>query len=180
MEQKQRASTNKQYAGKWKRWICWNTARGSNPLSVHIPTIVTFLTELFNEGLQVGTIAGYMASLSSTLGKVEGLSIGNHPMVSDLIKGMTNLRPKAYKTPKLWDVDTVLTSKEWGPMTKLDDKQLTWKTAMLLALASGGRCSELVHLDAQHMQRLPEGVSFQLTKHKKNQKSGVFPGTLFL
>lgn len=128
----------------------------------------------------MGTISGYRAALSSALKPVDGYTVGNHPLVVDLIKGMTNMRPREFKSGKSWEVDTVLlTMKSWGVPSTLDMSHLTWKTAMLMALSSGCRCSELTYLDARHMQKHPGGVSFTLTRHKKNRKAAVYPGSLF-
>ena len=69
---------------------------------------------------------------------------------------------------------------KWGRNRDLCLKKLTYKTVMLMALASGSRCSELASLDATKMKILPDGIALQLVKHKKNKKSAELPGQLFI
>ena len=59
-------------------------------------------------------------------------------------------------------------------------KQITYKTAMLMALASGSRASELAHLDNGYKKEIPDGIVFQLVKHKKNARSSEMPGQVFI
>ena len=135
---------------------------------------------LFQKGRQVNTLGTYRATLSSTLPKIEGANIGLHPVIIDLFKGFTNLRPREYKNPPRWEVDMVLeTIHSWGMNESLSLKALTIKLVMLLALTSASRCGELSSLDVDHMTTLPDGVRFTLTKHRKNRRSSVMPGMLF-
>lgn len=99
-----------------------------------------------------------------------------------LFTGMYNIRPKEYKTPKTWKVENILNLfRKWGPTHLLTITQLTYKTAMLTALTSGARASELAHLDTKSMRTHEgEGIEFELRTHKKAKKSKVLPGKLFI
>ena len=150
----------------------------------HIPTsispIADFLLDLFDQGKQVNSVSNYKSALSVTLPPIEGHSVGNHPLISKLFKGFRNLRPKTYKNPPKWEIDTVLTKLNcWGDNSVLTMKQLSLKLVMLLSLVSASRCSELSYLDVTNMTNLPDGIRFCLTKHKKNRSAAVMPGTLF-
>ena len=57
-------------------------------------------------------------------------------------------------------------------------RRLILKTAMLTALASGSRCSELVSIDTKRKEKLPVGRKFQLTKRKKNRKTAIKAGII--
>ena len=50
---------------------------------------------------------------------------------------------------------------------------------MLLAISTASRCSELAFLNIDHMVHLPNGIRFNLAKHKKNKKGNCLPGTVF-
>ena len=51
---------------------------------------------------------------------------------------------------------------------------------MLTALAYGSRCSELVSIDTKRKEKLPVGRKFQLTKRKKNRKTAIMPGNIYI
>ena len=59
-------------------------------------------------------------------------------------------------------------------------RRLILKTAMLTALAYGSRCSELVSIDTKRKEKLPVGRKFQLTKRKKNRKTAIMPGNIYI
>ena len=85
--------------------------------------------------------------------------------------------------PKLitkWSVDAVLkTIEQWEDNHNLSPQKLTWKLAMLMALTASNRVSELSNLDTRFITKLPDGISFNLTKHRKNRKSNLSPGMVF-
>jgi site-specific recombinase XerD len=115
------------------------------------------------------------------LNPIDGYKASEHPIIKDLFKGFTNARPREYKIPKTWKVTNVTTMlQSWGSNRDITTKQLTYKATMLMALASGSRCSELAALDQRYMRTIPEGIAFQLTRHKKNSRSAEMPGQLFI
>ena len=61
--------------------------------------------------------------------------MGQHPLVTRLLKGAFNDRPPLPKYTSTWDVQVVLDYLQSpGENENLSLKQLTWKTVMLLAL----------------------------------------------
>lgn len=89
----------------------------------------------------------YRSALSSTLAPIGGYKVGNHPLVVRLLKGVFNLRPPIKTLTPAWSVQKVLDLlRVWSPLEKLDLKCLSFKTLMLLALASAKRCSSLAML----------------------------------
>ena len=53
------------------------------------------------------------------------------------------------------------------------------KLAMLMALRSASRCSELAYLDTSTMKCLPDGIKFTLTRHEKIPNLSIMPGLVF-
>ena len=157
-------------------------ARGKNPLRSHIPTVLEFLNDKFKEGKAVSTLGVYRSAIADVLNPAGQKTVGNHPWVTDLFNGMSNIRPAAYKNPKTWKVENVLnTFRTWGPTSQLSNAQITYKCAMLIALTTGARCSETTYLDTKHMiVHEGEGIEFLLTKHKKARKARTLPGKLFI
>jgi hypothetical protein len=73
------------------------------PNNASLTDAAKFRTELFSEGLQYRTIAGYRSMLSSVMSPIEKFPVGQHPYITRPIKGVFNSRP-----PK------VVLLPEWG------------------------------------------------------------------
>lgn len=114
---------------------------------------------------------------SSTLARVDGFDIGKHPLVVRLMRGVCNTRPPVARYSSTWDVTVVLKyiSEHLGGNNGLRLMQLSAKTAMLLALTTLMRVSELAAIDAQSIRFTQDGVSFSLLKYRKTQRSGSLP-----
>ena len=66
--------------------------------------------------------------------------MGQHPLVTRLLKGAFNDRPPLPKYTSTWEVQVVLDYlQSLGENESLSLKQLKWKTVMLLALTRPSR-----------------------------------------
>ena len=66
---------------------------------------------------------------------VEGVPIGQHPLVTRLLKGVYNTRPPKPHYTETWDVDRVLNHlSSLGENSQLSLKQLSQKLVVLMAL----------------------------------------------
>ena len=140
-----RGSTEEQYGSCWARWLRYCRRKGISEYSPALAHVMNYLAELFSEGLAYRTVNTHRSALSSTLKSIDGHKVGQHPVVCRLMKGIFNKRPPIQKLVNSWSVDKVLKLiKSWGSNEKLDLKYLSFKTAMLVALASARRCSSLV------------------------------------
>ena len=91
------------------------------------------------------TIDCYRTAIVDTLGPA-GLHISQSSDLNRLLSSFHRDRPKSSKNRLEWNLSIVLdelTKVPFDPMKDTDLKQLTLKTAFLLALASGKRCSEI-------------------------------------
>ena len=80
--------------------------------------------------------------------EVEGVPIGQHPLVAQLMKGVYKLRPPKPQYTYTWDVDMVTKYIEkLGDNTDLPLRKLTLKLALLMALTVASRTLELQALD---------------------------------
>ena len=110
--------------------------------------MVNFLAHLFKEGYQYRSLNAYRSAISSVLEKVDGYEVGQHPLVSRLMKGAFNQRPPKPRYEVTWDVSKVLDHIEsLGSSDSLSLQNLTWKLAMILALTRPSRSADLVMLD---------------------------------
>ena len=125
-----RPGTEKQYSAAWKCFCCWCDRRQRNPLQADLETVCDFLTEQFEDfNKSYSTINSYRSALSSMLLPIDGYSVGEHPIIARLLKGMFHVRPPEPRYSFTWDVNVLLTFLEsWFPLSALELKQLTLKT----------------------------------------------------
>ena len=80
--------------------------------------------------------------------RVDGYSAGQHPLVLKLMKGVFNEQPPLPHYLCTWNVQTVISHiSSWGLNGFLSLRQLSWKTAMLLALTRPSRSADLSQLN---------------------------------
>lgn len=164
-----RTSTHKTYESSWNRWCRWCSGRQIDPLSSSINDILIFLTEVFNEGLAYRSLNVIRSAISSTHPKIDGFSVGQHPYVTRLLKGVLNKRPPKPRYSHTWNVDVMIKYMiSLGKNSTLALKVLSMKLLTLFALTCPERISALASLDLRHCSVRPEGVSFKLTVPRKS------------
>ena len=108
--------------------------------------------------------------------QVDGSPIGQHPLVTRLLKGVYNQRPRYSAT---WDVDVVTKHlAAMGANESFSLKQLSQKLVVLMALVKASRTSELRALDTQFRVYRPNGVVFKLASLTKKRTPGLPPKEL--
>ena len=80
--------TNTTYQSAWKRWHGWCSRQEINPISCTVQPFLEFLTSLFKEGLRYRTINTIRSAISMTHDHIEGIPMGQHPLVTRLLKGV--------------------------------------------------------------------------------------------
>ena len=139
-----------------------------------------FLADLFEQGLEHRTINTIRSAVSMTHKHVEGVPIGQLPLVTRLLKGVHNSRPPQPRYSSTWDVDVVLSYLiSMGDNSQLSLKQLSQKLAVLMALVQASRSSELHALDVRFRVYRLDGVVFTLPTMTKNRKAGTPAKELF-
>jgi len=88
-----RDKTNTNYNSAWRKWDAWCAKRKLPPFSPDVSAMLSFLADEFEAGRQYKSLNCYRSALSSTLLPNEGLPVGQHPLVIQLLKGVFNLRP---------------------------------------------------------------------------------------
>ena len=168
-----RAKTNKSYDSLFTKWHSWCRERDADPFSGPIINVVNFLATLHKQGYQYNSINSYRSAISSVHEKVEGFSVGQHPLVTKLLKGVYHDRPPLPRYTSTWSVERVLSYlKALGHNASISRKHLTWKTTMLLALTRPSRAADLSNLDIKGRQYRPEGVAFLPCTLAKQSRQG--------
>ena len=141
-------------------------------MSPSIAKVLDFLSSLVSDGKAYRTVNVHRSMLSSTLGKLDGFDLGKHPLVVKLMRGVYNKKPPSPKYSNFWEVDSVIDFLiSLGPNRDLPFKSLSMKLAMLLALASLCRVSELASIDRYSVVFLNNQAKFSLQKPRKSQRN---------
>ena len=161
-----RPSSTRLYQSHWRTFTSWCREHGLDPLHPSIAVMADFLVHLHEDkGFAPATVASYRSSLAGTLGAIDGVPLGQHPIISRLIRSMTIQHPRARPRVPAWDLTCVLDFLASKPaptslQLRADRTFMTLKLAFLLALASGKRRSELQALsrDPRDLRVTADGV----------------------
>ena len=171
-----RKNTTSTYSSAWNKWVSWCEQREINPLSARLSSILEFLKDQFEEGKAYRTINVYRSTLSALLPEIDKFTVGSHPLVSQLLKGIFNLRPPEPRYSHTWQVSIVLDFlKSLGRNDDMDLKLLSFKLVTLLGLTAPDRSADLVKRDLRFRTFLPEGVAFELPGLSKTSRPGDSP-----
>jgi hypothetical protein len=176
-----RASTNRLYDGRWRIFTSWAEDNGINPFNPTAPQLARFLHYLCTvKELDPQTVKGYRTTLASVLIPLGVSDAINSPVLSQLLKGLEIAKPRQSLVIPAWDLGIVMNALKSAPFEPLGSaplKELTYKTVFLLAMASGGRRSELQALmhDDKYCYFAPLGahvkLSFNPSFIRKNQRA---------
>jgi hypothetical protein len=108
-----------------------------------------------------------------TLAPVDGAAVGEHPVITRLMRGVFQKQPPRHKVPVLWDPSRVLDVFQHWPIP-LPLSHLMRKGAFLLAIVSAKRAHELVSLcsDANHLQFQGDALRFVPSCLSKTDRAG--------
>ena len=99
-----------------------------------------------DSGLQYNTICIHRSAISRYHRGIGGTKVGQHPMISQFLKGVFNAKPPSRILVPSWDLTVVLEALQRPPFTPLATsslKFLTLKTVFLVAITSARRVSEI-------------------------------------
>ena len=82
--------SSKSYDLLFRKWVDWCNKRHSDPVSGPISEVVNLLAHMFEEGYQYHSLNAYRSAISSVHEKADGYEVGQHPLVSRLLKGVFN------------------------------------------------------------------------------------------
>ena len=185
-----RDSSSHVYNSHWKAFAIWANEKGLHPKDLSFFTLAEYLVHLFSLNKKVNTILVHKASISSVLKLLNPPTTLQESTLQNVIRRMNILRPREQEVLPRWHLSVVLKGLMKPPFTingadrQISLELLSYKTAFLVALASGARGSELVALSrASHnldFTMLPSGakqVSIRMVPKfiPKNQRPEVIP-----
>ena len=168
-----RTKTSRSYDLLFQKWVSWCSERSTDPISGPVSYVVNFLSDLYAQGYQYRSLNSYRSAISSVHDQVDGCPVGQHPLVSQVLKGVFNSRPPLPRYFGTWDVQVVLTFIEGlGPSRDLSLRDLSLKLAMLLALTRPSRSADLCQLKVTRRRYTPDGVIFAPAELAKQSRPG--------
>ena len=96
-----RPSTRRTYKSAWGRWSRRCDKRKVDPFSAPIADILLYLTEYLNGGAANRSVNVARSAISTTPAKLDGLPVDQHPLVTQLLKGMFTTVLQDLDTPTL-------------------------------------------------------------------------------
>ncbi len=148
-----RQSTGSIYNSKWRIYVDWCSERSLDPLSLPVRDLAEFFLSLFREkSLAVSTIKGYRSAIAGVFRSSKVPDLSSDPDISRLFAGFSIERPVVRKLVPAWNLSLVLnflTGAPFEPIRKSALKDLTHKTAFLVAFATAGRRSEIHALSVE-------------------------------
>ena len=185
-----RDSSSYVYNSQWKAFALWTNNKGILPNDLSFITLAEYLVYLFSQNKKVNNILVHKASISSVLKLLNPPTAIQEYTLHNVIHRMTILRPREQEVFPRWHLSVVLKGLMKPPFAingtdrHISLELLSYKTAFLVALASGARGSELVALSrASHnleFTTLASGVkhvSIRMVPKfiPKNQRPEIIP-----
>ena len=79
-----RSGTARAYSSAWRMWSRWCSEQSINTLTPPLAAVLNYLTDRFETGCQYRTVATQRSALSMTLAPVDGVPVGQNPLVARL------------------------------------------------------------------------------------------------
>ena len=103
-----RTNTHAAYNSAWSKWCRRCFGRNTDPLSASLGSILEFLADQFDLGLQYRSLNTLRSAISTSHAQIDSVNVGSHPVVSRLLRGMFNARPPAPRYSESWNVAMVV------------------------------------------------------------------------
>ena len=102
-------------------------------------------------------------------------------LLDRFMRGVEEMTPPPFRTPGVWDPSVILRYYQTQPQNgDLTLRQLTYKTAILIALASAQRVQTLTKLDIEFLTATEQAFCFVLPSRLKQTKNGRSTPDIFL
>lgn len=179
LEAQHRPSTKRMYHHHWEDWRGWCAKNGVlDPVRPTVHHLVNYMAHLSQERkLSAATLRSRRAAIASVLVNSGKKNVTEDVAISNIIRGAENLQPRRSRFLPQWDIAVILNyiKRNLRKNNELSFTLLTYKTAFLVALASGRRASEITNLSGlrEEVSQEPNGtfcLKFLPEFLAKNQK----------
>ena len=142
-----RPSTRSAYASHWKSWLSWcgaNSVQPFQPREIELANFLSFLSSV--RGVSSSSVSAHRSAICTTLRQTGGPVFSDSSLLRDVVRGASLSQVSRDRRVPAWDLFLVLASLReppYEPLASSSLRDLTFKTAFLVTLASGRRCSEV-------------------------------------
>ncbi|XP_047028734.1 uncharacterized protein LOC124636613 [Helicoverpa zea] len=170
-------SSLKQYDVCLKKWFLFCKVNNFDIYEASVPTVIKFLTQIYESGAKYATINSYRSALSLILGQ----DLGNNDCIKRFCKGIFRLRPPLPKYDTTWDVSVVLNFlATLYPNESQNLDKLSKKLATLLALTTAHRVQTLSKINIDNIEIFATKVSIKIPDLIKTSRPGAAQPELIL
>jgi hypothetical protein len=167
-----RQGTHKQYLVYIRKWERYCKELGVENQSPKLETVMNFLSSLFQQGLGYSAINTARSALSTFI-VCDGKTVGTHPLVIRMLKGIFNRRPSLPRNNVTWDPQVVMSYvKTMSPVANLSLLALSQKTATLLLLLTGQRGQSIHLIDIRNISVSKNAVKIRFGDVMKTTRPG--------
>ena len=117
--------TSRKYDIYISKWVQFCSERNFSPYETTINQILLFLYDLFQSGLRY-SVLNTARSLWSTFIDIDGVPVGQHPVITRFMKGIFNIKPALPKYKFTGNVGIVITY-----ISKIDTNSLKYLSQKL-------------------------------------------------
>ena len=149
----------------------------ANPLTCAPAVVVKYLRHLFESGAEYSTVNFHRSGISKFHAGVDGVSIGEHPLVSQAVKAVFRMRPPLPKYQSTFDIVPVLAYVQSLPTDSISLQLLTFKALFLTIYSSISRVSSVARLGPS-LQEHRDSVVLHFVSLEKQARVGNTRGYL--
>ena len=137
-------------------------------------TAAEFLVHTFdNSDVQYSAMGTKRSAISAFLPAVNGLPVGQQPIIKKVMKGIFRLRPAIPRYTDIYDMNKVLDYlKIMGSNDSIEIKGLTHRLATLLCLLSGQRGQTIANIDIEYIAMNDDTCAIMIPVMLKTTKPG--------
>ena len=141
--------TKRQYTTPIQEFVGYCSERCLDPFSATVNDVAEYLVKSFKSSSNGYSALGTRRSaISAFLPPLNGLPIGNHPIIKKVMKGIFKLRPAIPRYTETYDINQVLNYlKTLGDNNNISIKDLTYRLSTLLCILSGQRGQTLASIN---------------------------------
>ncbi|KAH9631119.1 hypothetical protein HF086_008621 [Spodoptera exigua] len=170
-------SSFRQYDVYLKRWFYYCNENGYDLYNASVPQIIYFLTKLYEEGSQYGTLN----SCRSALALIISSNLGADDRIRRFFKGIFRLRPPLPKYSVTWDTSIVINYVSLlYPNESLHLDKISKKLATLLALLTAHRVQTFSKINIKNIETFPSKIIIKIPDFLKTTRIGCMQPILVL
>lgn len=167
----------KQYDVYLKKWYTYCYQNKLNFYEPTIPEVIGFLTKMFEDGAQYGTLNSCRSALTLIIGEHISQDVG----IRRFFKGVFRLRPTLPRYSMTWDTSIVLKLLEgYYPNEDLTLEAISKKLITLLALITAHRLQTFTKIKIQNIMLSVDKATIKIPELIKTSRVGSTQPLLIL